>query len=196
MPTQDEISTAITAASLGDSAAADRLMPVVYDELRALAQSVLKAGRAGHTLQATAVINEVYLKLAGAAKSDWKSRAHFFAVAARAMRQVLADHARRKKSQKRGGGRERTTLSGLEDPNGSGKAAESGSLDLIELDQALTKLAGIDPRQARIVELRFLAGLSVDETAHVLDVGARTVEREWLVAKAWLRRELSGERSD
>lgn len=188
-----EISTTIAALSTGDVAAADRLMPLVYDELRALAQRYLSAGRAGHTLQATAVINEVYLKLAGASQNTWESRAHFFAVAAKALRQVLADYARRRKSQKRGGGRDRTTLSGLADPAGPSEMAESGPLDLIDLDRALTKLSEIDARQARVVELRFLAGLSVDETAHVLGLGARTVEREWLVAKAWLRRELSGE---
>lgn len=182
MTTEQDITTVL---ANGDPVAASRLMPLVYNELRALAQSVLARRGAGHTLQATAIVNEAYLKLAGSANPTWQGRAHFFAVAAKALRQVLTDHARKKNTKKRGGDAARITLSELaESPSQPG-------LDLIALDEALEKLTEIDPRQAQVVELRFLAGLNVEETAHVMGIAPRTVEREWLVAKAWLRREMS-----
>lgn len=170
----------------GDRSAISELMPLVYDELRALAGSLFANQPRGHTLEPTAIVNEAYLKLVHGPGSTWESRAHFFAVAARAMRQILTDYARQKKTQKRGGDLDRITLSGL-------PATAKQGVDLIALEAALVKLNRLDPRPAEIAELRFLAGMSVKETAHVLAVSTRTVEREWYVAKAWLRRELARE---
>lgn len=169
----------------GDKSAVGELMPLVYDELRALAGHIFEQQSPGQTLQPTAVVNEVYLKLVRGSDGDWETRAHFFAVAAKAMRQVLIDHARRKKTQKRGGQFDRITLSMVPTPG------REETVDLIAIDAALEKLSALDARQAEIVELRFLAGLDVKETAHVLGVSTRTVEREWFAAKVWLRRELA-----
>ena len=169
----------------GDKSAVGELMPLVYDELRALAGHIFEQQSPGQTLQPTAVVNEVYLKLVRGSDGDWETRAHFFAVAAKAMRQVLIDHARRKKTQKRGGQFDRITLSMVSTP------VREEAVDLIAIEAALEKLSALDARQAEIVELRFLAGLDVKETAHVLGVSTRTVEREWFAAKVWLRRELA-----
>lgn len=177
----------LNAAGEGDRASAARLMPLIYDDLRALAGKFFANQPPGHTLEATAVVNEAYLKLAQAEAVTWQGRSHFFAVAAKAIRQVITDYARRRKTEKRGGSFARITLSGLAGPE------KADGIDLVALDDALTRLAALDARQAEVVELRFLAGLSVEETAHIMDIATRTVEREWLVAKAWLRRELSGE---
>ncbi|MHC4942508.1 MAG: sigma-70 family RNA polymerase sigma factor [Planctomycetota bacterium] len=182
-----EITLILTKVGRGDDSAVAALLPVVYDELRALAGSYFKRQTPGHTLEPTALVHDAFIKLAGSASIDWKDRAHFFAIAAMAMRQILADHARSKKAAKRGDGKDRVTLSGLETPHD----AES-QIDLIALDDALAKLAELAPRQARIVEMRFLAGLNENETAHVLDVTTRTVRREWRLAKAFLECELSG----
>jgi RNA polymerase sigma factor (TIGR02999 family) len=172
----------------GDEAAAATLLPVVYDELRALAGSFFERQSPGHTLQPTALVHEAFLKLARPSAGAWKTRAHFFAVAAKAMRQILADHARRKKAAKRGGDQQhRVTLSGLETP-----ANTEQEIDLIALDEALSKLSELSPRQSQIVEMRFLAGLDESAVAHVLNVTPRTVQREWRLAKAFLRCELSG----
>lgn len=173
--------------SAGERSAVERLLPFVYKELRALAGSYLRNARANHTLQPTALVHEAYLRLVRA-DSSWNSKKHFYDVAAMAMRQLLTDHARTKATEKRGGGRNRMMLTEADVP--SGAAAE---FDIVALDDALTKLGRLDARQARIVELRYLAGLSVDETAEVLDTSARTVKREWRVARAWLHTELSGD---
>jgi RNA polymerase sigma factor (TIGR02999 family) len=167
------------------SAGADELMPLVYEELRALARRQL-GRREAATLQPTALVHEAYLRLVGSQGASWESRAHFFAVAALAMRQVLANHARDKAAGKRGGGREMVTLHEAITPS------QGADIDLLALSQALERLEALDERQARIVTLRFLAGMSVAEVAHALAISTATVEREWRVAKAWLSRALSG----
>jgi len=178
----------IAELSAGDRSAAQRLLPLVYDELRALAGSLFRRQSPDHTLQPTALVHEAFLKLVGAADQGWKSRKHFYDVAAMAMRQLLTDHARRAASQKRGGGVCRVTLAQAATP-----VDNAPDVDLIALDEALRKLSALDPRQARIVELRYLAGLSVDETAEVIGVSARTVKTDWQMARSFLRRELSTE---
>ncbi len=170
----------------GDPAAAEQLLPLVYEELRALAASFFARQAPGHTLQPTALVHEAYFRLARNENIEWESRAHFMAVAASAMRQILINHARDKGAAKRGGGRQRVTLDENVMP-GSGADRE---LDLLAIDQALQKLADLSERQARIVELRFFSGLTIAEAAHVLGVGTTTVEDDWQLAKAWLAREL------
>ena len=165
--------------SSGDRSAADRLLPQVYEELRALAASFFRQQPGNHTLQPTALVHEAFVRLVGASDANWSGRKHFFDVAAMAMRQLLTDHARRRAALKRGGDRERVVL---ED---SGGVNEPGhDVDLIALDEALAELQSLDPRQARIVELRFLAGLSVEETASLMEVSPRTVKLDWQMARA------------
>lgn len=187
-PSLDDVTRILARAARGEKSAAAKLLPLVYDNLRALAGSYFVNERGDHTLQPTAVVHEAYVKLVEGERADWKDRAHFFAVAASAMRQILADHARQKRAAKRGGGQHRVTLLGLETP-----ANGESQIDLIALDEALAKLTDAYPEQARITEMRFLAGLSVGEAAHVLGVSESTVERKWRMARAWLRRELSGD---
>jgi len=184
--------TTTIVAALGDgdgseNASAEQLMPLVYDELRRVAGYLMGGERPGHTLQATALVNEAYLRLVDASKVNWKGRTHFFAVGANMMRRLLVDHARAKGREKRGGDWQKVTLSaGLRD-------SEDAALDveqLLSLDTALTRLADLDPRQARIVTLRFFGGLTVDEVADVIGLSARTVAVDWRHARAWLRREL------
>lgn len=169
----------------GDQAALDRLMVLVYDELHALARRYMKQERGEHTLQTTALVNETYLKLVGGQSPDWQNRAHFFGVAAQVMRHLLVDHARSKRSARRGGSTLRITLD--EDI----AAAPGESVDLLALDEVLDRLDAIDERKRRIVELRYFSGLSVEETADVLGLSVITIKREWLKAKAWLYRELN-----
>lgn len=171
----------LRAAREGDRAALDRLLPVVYDELRGLAAYQLRRERSGHTLHATALVHEAYMKLAGGGSVPARDRAHFLSIAARAMRQVLVDYARRRQAEKRGGGWHRTTL-------GEGdQAVEFRPAELLALDRALETL---EERQRRVVELRFFGGLEETEIAEALDVSARTVRRDWVKARAWLYREL------
>ncbi|HEX6898756.1 MAG TPA: sigma-70 family RNA polymerase sigma factor [Thermoanaerobaculia bacterium] len=166
--------------------ALDRLMPLVEDELRRRARSYLDRERAGHTLQPTALVNELYLRLIDRRQVSWQSRAHFFAFAARVMRRILVDHARAQGAARRGAGWITVTLdSGLE-------AATERDFDLIALDQALDRLAELDADQARIVELRFFGGLSAPETAEALGIGEATVHRRWASARAWLYGQLGG----
>jgi RNA polymerase sigma factor (TIGR02999 family) len=172
----------------GDKVDAEGLLPLLYDELRGLARAWFRRLPPGQTLQPTALVHEAFLKLSGSRDSGWESRAHFFAVAAKAMRQLLANHVERRRAAKRGGGWKRVTLSGLA---GSETASE---IDLVALHEALARLEGLSPRQSRVVELRFLAGLGEAEVAHLLDVSTRTVEREWRMARAFLECELSGDR--
>ena len=181
-----EITQILNRLNDGDGAAVDRLWPLVYDELRALAGSRFRNQPAGHTLQPTALVHEAYVRLAGRADIQWESRAHFMAVAARAMRQILMNHARDKAAAKRGGHHQRITLDEAVTP----VADRTGELDLISLDEALTSLGALSDRQGRVVELRFFGGLTIAETAHVLGVGTTTVEDDWHLAKAWLAREL------
>ena len=170
--------------SAGNSDAADRLLPHVYQELRALAGSFFRSQNSDHTLQPTALVHEAYLKLVRS-DSSWNSRKHFYDIAAMAMRQLLTDYARRKGREKRGGGNaQRVTLSDID--------SQHSVIDVVALDDAMTRLAALDARQARIVELRFLAGLTVEETADVLNLSDRTVKREWRAAKAWLQAQLNG----
>jgi RNA polymerase sigma-70 factor, ECF subfamily len=169
----------------GHASAAERLFPLVYDELRALAGSYFKAQPAAHTLQPTALVHEVFIKLIDQHATRWNDRAHFFAVAATAMRQILIDHARARGAAKRGGGWQRLSIDHVD------RAGEIDHLDVLALDEAMTNLAKVDPRQARVVELRFFGGMSVEETAQVLEVSPRTVELDWRMAKAWLSRELA-----
>lgn len=168
----------------GDQDALEKLIPVVYDELRRQAARYLRRERRGHTLQATALIHEAYLRLINQATIEWKNRAHFYAIAARLMRQILVDHSRRRQAGKRGG-------SDIRVPLEEAMVTTPGrNVDLVALDEALTRLAEIDPQQSRIVELRYFSGLSVEETAEVLGVSSRTVKRDWNVAKAWLRQQI------
>jgi len=169
----------------GDAAALDRLIPVVYDELRRVARRRLRHESPGHALQSTALVHEVYLRLVDVDRMTVKNRAHFFALAATLMRQILVDHARRQHADKRGG---RATIVSLD---GVLPVAKPSSVDVLALDQALGVLSSIDDRQCRVVELRFFAGLNIDETAEALGVSPATVEREWALAKAWLYRQLS-----
>ena len=168
----------------GDREALDKLIPIVYEELRRQASRYLQHERHSHTLQTTALVHEAYVRLVDQVDVRWQNRAHFFAIAAEMMRRILVDHARKRRAVKRGGDALRVTLS--EALNASGER----DLDIIAVDEVLTKLAALDRQQARVVELRFFGGLIVEETAEVLGVSARTVKRDWSVAKSWIRREL------
>ena len=184
-PTQD-ITAVLSAISDGDRQAADRLIPLVYDELRALAQSHMAGGRPDQTLQATAVVHEAYLRMVDQTRARYKDRNHFFAVAATMIRRILVDAARARAAAKRGGEWSRITLDSSVGWTG-GK-----ELDLVALDDALKTLGLLSERQAKIVELRFFGGLSIEQAADALGVSTTTIENEWAVARAWLRRQLSG----
>jgi RNA polymerase sigma factor (TIGR02999 family) len=168
----------------GDQAALEELAPLVYAELRRLAHRQMRRERPGHTLQTTALVNETYLRLVDSKRVRWQNRAHFFAVCAQLMRRILVDHARARRSLKRGGDAVHVTLEDA--PVGS----PPPDADLLALDEALTRLAGIDMRKSRVVELRHFGGLSVEETAEALEVSTDTVMRDWKMAKLWLLREL------
>jgi RNA polymerase sigma factor (TIGR02999 family) len=170
----------------GDEAALDKLTPLVYDELRRIAHRYVQRERDGHTLQTTALVNEAYLRLAGQQKIEWQSRAHFFAVTAHVMRHILIDHARRHHYAKRGGGAQHVPLD-----EAAGMSAQRAA-ELVALDEALDELAKLDPRKSRVVELRYFGGLSMEETAEVLEVSLMTVRRDWRVAKAWLFKAVNG----
>ncbi|MEZ6234495.1 MAG: sigma-70 family RNA polymerase sigma factor [Phycisphaerales bacterium] len=174
----------------GDKQSLEKLLPMIYDELHALAESQLRQERAGHTLQATALVNEAYLKLVELKHIRWEGRAHFFGAAARIIRRILVDHARGKDRLKRGGDRRRIPLdaSAIRDVTDHG----TDSVDLIALHEALEKLESLDARQSKIVELRFFGGLGMKEIADVLGVSLRTVEGDWSMARAWLSAQLAG----
>jgi RNA polymerase sigma factor (TIGR02999 family) len=173
--------------SAGDRRALDKLTPLVYEELRHQAARYLRRERPNHTLQTTALIHEAYLRLIDARDVQWQSRAHFFAIAANLMRRILVDHARRRDAEKRSGTHIRLPL------DEALTVAQETEIDLLAIDEALDRLAAIDPQQARVVELRFFSGLSVEETAAALGVSPKTVKRDWSVARAWLRREIGGQ---
>ncbi len=182
-----DVTMLLNAWSDGKQDALDELMPVVYQELRKLARSYLRAERPEHTLQPTALVNEAYLRLVDQKNVRWENRRHFYGIAAQLMRRILVDHARKRQSEKRGGGE---ALLPFEEAKGVPVKAR----DLVALDDALKDFATIDPRSAKIVELRQFGGLSIDETADVLEISPATVKRDWTVAKAWLRRAtLSGQ---
>jgi len=184
-----DVTALLLAWGAGDQAALDRLLPAVYAELRRQARRALRREGAGHTLQPTALVHEAYLRLVDNRQARWENRNHFFAVAAQAMRRILVDHARARRRAKRGGGGVALTLSDADTPDGLAGAAAAG-VDPIDLDDALTRFAAVDPAKARLVELRYFAGLSVPEAAEVLGVSRATAGREWAVARGWLRREL------
>ena len=175
-------------ATAGDAQAASQLMPLVYDELRRLAASYLRRERKGQTLQATALVHEAYVRLIGPGDRPWTSRTHFLAIAALSMRQVLVDRARRRAAAKRGGDAQRLTLD-----DAMLAAPEAGeAIDLVALDDALNRLAALDPLQARIVELRYFGGLTVEETAAAVKLSPATVKRHWTLARAFLKKALDG----
>jgi RNA polymerase sigma factor (TIGR02999 family) len=185
MQTPEGITQLLIDWSKGDRAAFDRLMPLVYAELRRLATNYLRRERTGHTLQPTALVNEAYLKLVGQKNAKWQNRAHFFAISAQLMRRILVDHARRRQAEKRGGSdQQRLSITSAED------LVAQPAVDLLALNEALDKLSQMDAQQGRIVELKFFGGLSIDDTAEVLGISHSTVEREWKSARAWLRRQL------
>ena len=171
---------------LGNRDAADQLIQAVYDKLHALAKELLRHESPAHTLQPTALVNEAYLRMVDQNRVDWKGTTHFYAISARMMRRILVDHARGKKREKRGGGRERIKLT--EDICVANRDDE----DVLDVDDAINKLSKLNPRQAEVVELRFFGGLSVAQVAEALGVSKRTIESDWTVLRAWLRRELSG----
>jgi RNA polymerase sigma factor (TIGR02999 family) len=168
----------------GDQAALAHLLPLVYDELRRLAQRYLQRERPDHTLQATALVHEAYLRLVDQRQAQWQNRAHFFGVAAQMMRRLLVDHARQQHAAKRGGAAPQLAL------DEALQVADARAADVVTLDEALTALAALDPQQSRIVELRFFGGLTIEETAEVVGVSPATIKRDWSMAKAWLYREL------
>jgi len=171
----------------GDQNALDALMPLVYSELRQLAQHYLRRERSDHTLQSTALVHEAYLRLAGKNPPQWQNRAHFFGIAAHLMRQILVEHARGHGAAKRGGGATRMTL------DESLVIAQQKDVDVIILDKALEELTELDAQQGRIVELRFFGGLTIEDTSEVLGISPATVKREWVTARAWLFRAMTGE---
>jgi len=173
----------------GDKAALDELVPLVERELHRLAHAHMRRERQGHTLQATALVNEVFVRLADGANPNWKDRAHFLGIAARLMRQILVDHARSRGYQKRGGGAQRVSL------EEAALITPEPALDVLAVDRALEAFAKLDARKSQVVELRFFGGLSIEETAEVLGISAETVKRDWRVAKLWLARELDRPRA-
>lgn len=179
-----EVTELLNAASTEGPGALERVLPLVYEELRMLADRYLRDERPNHTLQTTALVHEAYLRLVDAPNVSWENRRHFFGIAAHAMRQILVDHARRRTAAKRDGGRQVT----LED---DAVATPTATEDILGVDEVLHRLAAQAPRAAQVVELRYFAGLSIEQTAETLDVSVATVKRDWLMARAWLQRELS-----
>jgi len=180
-----EVTNLLIELKNGNREAESRLMPLVYHELRRLASRYMRGERPGHTLQATALVHEAYLRLVGHEDVDWQNRAHFFGVAANLMRRILVDHARAKQAKKRGGGDQKVSL------DVAVLVRPEAPEQFLALDEALERLAKRDPRQARIVELRYFGGLSEEEAAEILEVSVRTVKRDWSVARAWLYQQLN-----
>jgi RNA polymerase sigma factor (TIGR02999 family) len=185
-PDLDDVTSLLKEWGAGQDGALEKLVPLVYRELRSLAASQLQGERPAHTLQPTALVNEVFLRLLDGRDVVWQNRTHFFALAARMMRRILVDHARARLAEKRGGGAFPLPFEGPFDPSPMSDRA------LLALDDALAGLKQMDPRQCRIVELRYFAGMTLEETAESLGVSVATVKREWTMARAWLRREVEG----
>ena len=185
MTSPKEVSRLLADCGDGDQTAFNQLLPLVYDELHRLASSYMGRERPDHTLQTTALVNEAYLRLADQRNARWQNRVHFFAVASKVMRQILIDHARRRTRAKRGGHQTRLSL------DEAAILSDERAADLLALDEALTKLASLDARKSRVVELRFFSGLTIEEVAEVLKVNPKTVARDWAMARAWIHRELS-----
>ena len=185
IPSQHEVTRLLIKLTDGDGDVLGELLPLVYDELRRLAAGYLRRERPGHTLQPTALVHEAYLRMVDQSQVRWQNRAHFLGVAAQMMRRILVDHARGQRAEKRGGDFQKLSLDENIDVSGERAA------DLVALDEALERLAEFDPQKARVVELRFFGGLSVEETAEVLGVSAPTVKRQWRMAKAWLYGQVS-----
>ena len=183
-PGENEVSQLLINWRDGDKAAFDRLVGLVHQELRRIARRYMRRERAGHTLESAALVNEAYLRLVEASGIDWQNRAHFFAVAAQLMRRILVDHARSRNYAKRGGTQQKLALSEAD------RFANKPDIDLVALDDALKALATISEQQSRLVELRFFGGLTIEETAEVLGVSHTTVEKDWALSRAWLRREM------
>ncbi|NUQ11385.1 MAG: sigma-70 family RNA polymerase sigma factor [Gemmatimonadaceae bacterium] len=181
----DEVTQLLNAAGAGEPGALDRVLPLVYQELRQLAEGYFRSERPDHTLQTTALVHEAYLRLVDAQNLKWENRRHFFGIAAQAMRQILVDHARQRGALKRGAGR-------LVTLDAEAEALAATADDIIGVDDALHQLAALSPRAARVVELRYFAGLSIEQTAETLEVSVATVKRDWVSARAWLQRELGG----
>lgn len=188
MPDSEEATLVLSELRNGDSSAADRLFPVVYDELRALAAAYLQQERLNHTLQPTALVHEAYLRLFNEARIDWQGKSHFMGIAARCIRQILLNHARDRRAAKRGGDVKRFTLH--EEHLAADRVVV---IDLIDLDEALQELTERDERQAKVVELRYFGGLSIEQIAVVLDVSASTVKGDWRFARVWLKERLSAD---
>lgn len=188
MSEQQEITQLLNQAKAGDKDALDRLFPVVYRELRRVASHQLANERADHTLQPTALVHEAYLRLIDQHSVDWSNRTHFFSIAAEMMRRILVNHAVEKKAQKRGAGE---TVISLDDISGGGELAGNSGFDIILLDETLKRLAELDERQSKIVELRFFGGLTVTEVAETMSISEATVNREWRSAKAWIMAQMS-----
>ncbi len=184
-----DVTLLLRKVSDGDENAPEKLLPLIYDELRKLAQGYMRNEREDHTLQATALVHEAYIRLVDWENVSWENRAHFFAVAAQVMRKILVDHARKKRAGKRNFGQKVALDEAV-------SFASKREVNLIALDDALEGLEKIDKLQAKIVELRFFGGLTIEETAHTLKISDSTVKREWTVAKAWLHREISREKND
>jgi RNA polymerase sigma-70 factor (ECF subfamily) len=184
----EEVSGLLAAWSNGDPGAWDRLVPIVYDELRRRARNHLRKERGNHTLRTTALVHEAYLKLAEQRSATWENRAHFYWLASEMMRRVLVDYARGRNREKRGGEFEIIPMN-----SEFQIAIDNSEIDLMALDTALEKLAAVDPQQAKVVEVRYFGGCSIEETAQIIGVSITTVKRDWAVAKAWLKRELSSD---
>jgi RNA polymerase sigma factor (TIGR02999 family) len=183
-----DVTALLQAWGAGDRDAGERLLPMVYAELRRQAARAMRRERAGHTLEPTALVHEAYLQLAGQQRAAWHNRVHFLGVAAHLMRRILVDHARARHAEKRGGGAVLLTLDDADGPNAA--PAREADVEVLALHEALERLAALDPEQARLVELRYFGGLTIEETAEALAVSPATVKREWAIARSWLRREL------
>jgi RNA polymerase sigma factor (TIGR02999 family) len=187
MTADADVTQMLRAWRAGDAAAGERLLPIVYAELHRRAAAAMRREDAGHTLQATALVNEAYMRLVDQRQANWKNRSQFYGIAAQLMRRILIDHAREHLAAKRGGGAKQVTLSGID------AAADSDdAVDVLALHEALERLAAMDERQGKIVEMRYFAGLGVEEVAEALEISPATVKREWATARAWLKRELAG----